>query len=175
MSGGPFLPCDAEERAVILAHVVTRFGIDPSVFEHYDLSRVGRKFVMISASNHAPPVGITTSSRGIPFMRMNLKYPKLTTSGAMLFGPLATRNRIDLEAEDARLYVNGADLTPGDAQRIGVTSPGYVLVTWEDAPLGLGLLLDEDGERRLKSLYPRRWAPSPIDASDSPTRGGIET
>ena len=161
-----------EARAAAIEPVVSRFGVDATVFDHFHLTQSGRKYVMILASDHVSPEQ-SASPAGIPLMRMNLKYPKLTTAGALLLGRHATRNVIRLSAEEARRYVNGADLTPRPDQMADVSDPGYVLVSWDDTPLGLGLLLEEDGVRRLKSLYPRRWAPAPIGAAGPTTRAGI--
>ena len=151
---------DAEERAALLGLLKERFGIDPAAFARYRLVRTSKKYVSIVAVDHEMPPDVRSESVGMPFLRVNLRYPKLTTAGAQLFGKHATRNRVNLKADDASRYVRRVDLTL-DALPASCSGDGYVLVFWETVPLGLGLLVDTEAPRpRMKSLYPGRWSPA---------------
>ncbi|HEX7072110.1 MAG TPA: hypothetical protein VF190_14960 [Rhodothermales bacterium] len=158
-------------RDAALRPLVERFGIEPQTVDSYTLRQAGRKYVTIDTGSE-PPTSLRIESRGIPFLRVNLPYPKPTTGAIMLFGHLATRNVVDLTHDEARRYVRREDLgMDGASSEATLTKPGYVIVRWGSVTLGLALLL-EDG--RLKSLYPGRWSPNPSNA-DAATPGGIGT
>lgn len=161
----------SDERSQVVAALSERFGIELDVFLPYAFVRVSKKYLSVVARDHDVPDDLRAQSSGIPFMRMNLRHPKLTTAAALLFGRHATRNVVPLDYAAARAYVRRQDLQLGAEMPPSCTGPGYVLVRWERTPLGLGLLLSDGAVFRLKSLYPGRWSPT----GQAPTPGGSET
>ena len=148
-----------DERDYVIDVVSRRFGIDPRVFDSYRFERTGKKYVTIAVADHRPPEGLSIASTGMPFLRVNLPHPKLTTAAAMLFGSHATRNVLSFSSDRARAYVRRVDLQQSDWPAEIALEPGYVLVRWGEVTLGLGLLLPTPAGLRLKSLYPGRWSP----------------
>lgn len=151
---------DTDVRQTAIAPVTERFGIDPAVFERFRFERISKKYVTVTAADHVLVAGLRYESTGIPFMRMNLRHPKLTTAATRLFGVHATRNVIHATTDEARSYARREDIALQSRHLESITGPGYVIVTWEGLPLGLGLLLIDAGNPRLKSLYPGRQSPS---------------
>lgn len=148
-----------DERAYLLDLIRDRFGIDPTVFDDFRFERTSKRYVMIEPVDHHPSPEVNVISTGMPFVRVNLAYPKLTTAAAMLFGRYATRNIVPVEGTEARRYVDGDDLVEPHLPSTATLEPGYVLVRWGEIDLGLGLMIVESDRVRLKSLYPRRWSP----------------
>lgn len=148
-----------ERRRQYLQLVEDRFGISTEVFSPFHFFQAGKRFLMIaSISPDAVPTE-SAASVGIPFMRVNLPFPKLTTSAAAAFGRHASKNTVPLTLEETRAFVRRESLRLDDVRLARCTGKGYVIVTHRDVPLGIGFL--NAAERELRSLYPRRWSPAP--------------
>jgi hypothetical protein len=77
-----------------------------------------------------------------------MKYPKLTTAAAMAFGPLATRNRVQLKRAQADLFLSREVFSmPAEQCRL-CDGTGYVLAFVEEICLGVGLFREDDSGRR---------------------------
>ena len=86
----------------------------------------------------------TTTPKGFPASRMKGKFPKPSTNFIQLFGHLATKNRIELNREDALDYLQRKDLkTEQDAET------GYVILTHKNATLGIGFYRGKEIENML--------------------------
>lgn len=147
------------ERADLLEMLENYFGIPRQVFDAYHLIRQSKKYVSIVSADHDPP-NLPVASMGIPFVRTNLKYPKLTSAAAMMFGRYATRNLVSLSRIESEAFVRREDLVLDDYQLIATVRTGYVIAQHDGVPLGLGLVVAEGTEMRLKSLYPGGWSPA---------------
>jgi NOL1/NOP2/fmu family ribosome biogenesis protein len=99
-------------------------------------------------------------SIGMVFMRAHSRFPKLTTAAAMVFGGEATRNKIDLDAEQIQAFVGRQDVHVRGDQVQSCTGIGYVLVCHQGVGFGVAFYVpDEGGEGvRVQSLFPKEWA-----------------
>ena len=88
----------------------------------------------------------TTTPKGFPASRMKGKFPKPSTNFIQLFGRLATKNRIELNREDALKYLQREDVTTGQE-----AETGYVILTYKNATLGMGFY--RNGE--IENLLPK--------------------
>ena len=120
-------PLTPDERAYLLDLIHARFGIDPTVFDDFRFERTSKRYITIAPANHTPPPEVDVVSTGMPFVRVNLAYPKMTTAAAMLFGRHASRNIVSLGKTEARRYVDGGDLEGPDLPSASTHEPGYVL------------------------------------------------
>jgi NOL1/NOP2/fmu family ribosome biogenesis protein len=91
---------------------------------------------------------------GLFFLRTSIRPPKLTTAGAMLLGVSATRNRIELTAEQRDAYLQRREVLP-DRSRTGSLRWGQVVACYRGFPLGVGIY---HRSGTLESLFPRRWS-----------------
>lgn len=136
-----------------------RFGIPAAVFADFVLFRQNAKYIALVARDHLPPAEPSPTSTGLPFMRTALRYPKLTTAAAMLFGHHATHNYVDLDRAQAEAYMSRETLRLDAAQTQACTDTGYVLARHEAVTLGLAFFrLEENQGGPLESLYPKVWA-----------------
>lgn len=141
----------ADEKKWI--HLLTnRFGIPEAAFEPYMLVRASKKYISIVSRGHLLGGRPHAVSTGMPLIRAQLEYPKLTTAGAMLLGPAATKNTLEVSAEQAAIYTARDEFLLIDGQGERISDTGYVLIRRNGVTLGVALCyLDE---RRVLSMYP---------------------
>ena len=143
----------AEREAEWLGVLTSRFGIPAAAFEPFRLVRASKKYVAVVSRSHRPGAHPPAVSTGLPLIRAQLEYPKLTTAGAMLFGEAATRNVVEVSEAQAAAYMAREEFLLDEAQEAGVVDTGYVLIRRNGVSLGVALCyLDE---RRVLSMYPK--------------------
>jgi NOL1/NOP2/sun family putative RNA methylase len=154
------LPGRPEEATRWLAGLKQRFGIAPASFTNYRFFRRSRQGLHLVAQDHRPPAQPAPDASGFLFIRTSMRYPKLTTAAALAFGRAATRNTVVMGRQQAEAYLSRREVSVTRVQATSCTDTGYVLVRHEGFVLGVGLLwADEEGGGRVRSLYPRAWAP----------------
>lgn len=152
---------DLVDPAPYWALLEERFGIAPETFAGYALVQRGKKKLYLVPRDHRPPVRPTPETIGLPFLRVQMAVPKLTTAAAMQFGMQATRNVIAATAGQAQSYLDREDITPSAEQLAHCTSRGYVIVWHDGWSLGVGFLdADPDAEPCVQSMFPKGWARS---------------
>ncbi len=142
-------------------HLEERFGISPSTFDGYVLVQPGRKKVYIVTADHRPPTHPRPRTVGLPFLRIYLKFPKLSTAAAQQFGHAATRNVIDADAAQAEAFLTRRNFQVRPDQLTRCTGRGYVLVRYQGYTLGVGFLIPESEGGRVESMLPQSWARDP--------------
>lgn len=124
----PFSPLDRAEVAELME---SRFGIPPAAFENVSFYRKGRNVWAFSLPDIPD---LRCESVGLRFLSVRGKVPKPTTYALQLFGHLATKNSVDLSAEEAEKFM------AGDRQRLEAgVEDGYVVVSYRGGVLGCGL------------------------------------
>lgn len=142
---------DAEWCAGLAAH----YGIAEPITAQFRAHRQTRRGLHLAARDHAPPPAPHPEGSGLFVHRTNIRPPKLTTAGALLLGPQATRQVLDLDAAAERdAYLRRQTLKPS-AARTAACRPGQVIVRHRGYPLGVAVL-HRSGE--LESLFPRKWS-----------------
>lgn len=146
-----------EDEMAILGE---RFGITPDAFAGAKLYRQNRKVLSIAADPHELPRSPKVLSSGMPFMRLNMQFPKLTTAATLAFGHLARRNKIEVTEEQLDAYLSRRPFFPEPGQLTEDASTGYVVLTFEGITVGLGLFYAATDERggKVESLYPKAQA-----------------
>ena len=127
-SRSPFSPLDRAEVAELME---SRFGIPPPAFEDVSFYRKGRNVWAFSL----PEIpDLRCESVGLRFLSVRGRVPKPTTYALQLFGHLATKNSVDLSADEAEKFV------AGDRQILEADlEDGYVAVSYRGEVLGCGL------------------------------------
>jgi NOL1/NOP2/sun family putative RNA methylase len=132
-----------------------RYGLPEAVWDRYLVHRRTTYGLHLVDRTHEPPSAPDPDSVGLLVVKTRIRYPKLTTVGALLFAPQATRNVVELEPSQVLAHLRRESLGCGDEQRAGCTDTGYVLVRHRGFGLGTGFW---DAEARtLRSLFPKRW------------------
>ena len=149
-----------DDRSTITDVAVRRFGIPTSVLARYRFFRSGKKHISLVANDHRLPERPRIASTGVPFIRTQLKHPKLTTAAVLLLGTEAKQNVVQLERDQVEAFVRREDVQIGPEQWQRLTGPGYIIVRCAEYAVGLALLPPEGADDVLKSLFPKRWSPA---------------
>ena len=149
---------DIVDRQHWLSIVERRFGIPADTFEEYELIRPNTHSLHLVADDHLPPERPAPQVIGMSFMRTRMKFPKLTTAAAMTFGHLATRNVIAADRRQADAFLRRERFDVRPEQLAACNGRGYVLVSVEDAVLGVGLLRPREAKQpEVSSFVPKAW------------------
>ena len=150
----PATPADRDvegraSRKEVLDFFDERFGIEPSVFEEFTFWEKGKGKIWIFADDVPTPIRI--EGLGMTVLRTRQEHWKPTHSAVQRFGHHATKNVVDLSAEEAAEFAQGTDqeLPAWDGDW------GYLIATHELAgdrvPVGVGLYLYDE----LRSTVPK--------------------
>ncbi len=152
-------PPALEKSLDILA---ARFGILPSTFTPYHMFEQKRGRVYVVAQDHHPPQKPIPDAVGMLFMKTRLKYPKLSTAAAQMFGPQASRNYIETNRKQIEAYLKRQDFSVSAKQAQHCTSRGYVLLKHQGYVLGVAVYHPhESGEgATIVSMFPKGWSPN---------------
>ena len=150
----------ASEAEQLLAILADRFGLAEDAFDGNLLFRKSKDRVYLAACDHRPPKRPRPDAFGMHFMKTDMKFPKLSTAAAQTFGQQASRNFIDLDAEQARAYLNRQRLTVSAAQTRHCADMGYVLLRHWGFVLGVGLYSPAESGGTVGNMYPKGWSPN---------------
>jgi NOL1/NOP2/fmu family ribosome biogenesis protein len=135
-------------RAEVIEWWVDRFGLPADTFEGYTFWEKGAGKVWIFASDLPTPIDV--EGVGMTFLRTRQEHWKPTTNAVQRFGREATKNVIELDADEAARFLAGEDLEPawdGDW--------GYLIAAHDIAggvePIGVGLYVHDE----LRSVVPK--------------------
>lgn len=140
-----------------LAGALDRFGIPSSAFEDWVSPMSPKGKVYAAPPDSVAPAQPKADSHGLLALHTKLRFPKLTTGAAMRWGRLATRNVIELNVDQRDRYLRRETSRLTADQVEGVTGLGYVVVSFQGQPLGIGFFEQETEGPRVSSMYPRGW------------------
>jgi len=145
-----------KELLDLLEDNLSRYGIAMEKLSDYQFDLHRRKYISIY---RAPAeFDFTRSiSKGIPFLRFRMAHPKLTTAGAMLIGHLATRNIVDLNADEAKEFLKCELITIDSASTVDCDPKGFVIARCDNVILGVAFYEEDEEGKWLKGLFPARW------------------
>lgn len=136
----------------------TRFGIPPSTFDGFVLVQPQSKKLHLVPDDHVPPERPTPETVGLPFLRIQMAVPKLTTAAALQFGQHATQNVIDATTDQTEAYLARETFAPSPSQLKRCTARGYVIVRHGGWGVGVGFLDDDpDAAPTVQSMFPKGW------------------
>jgi len=144
-------PADGDQW---LAALAAKFGLPEGTWRPYRAHRQTRRGLHLLAADHAPPAVPKAEGSGLFFHRTNVRPPKPTTAGAMLFGRAATRARLELTRDQRDRYLRRETFDPTPEQH-AAQPPGQVLVSYRGHILGVAVL---HRSRVIESLFPSRWS-----------------
>lgn len=149
-----------KERDGWLEFLTDRYGFTAEDFRDYRIFRLNRRRIGIMPVEHDAGAGGRLESAGMEFLGVKSSYPKLTTAATRVFGHLARRHVISLNAAQMLDYLRGQTQVVATAACRELQSPGHVLVHQQGVFAGVGLLRFSPGDTtaELISQYPARWA-----------------
>jgi NOL1/NOP2/sun family putative RNA methylase len=142
-------------RDDVLRAMGDRFGISVEAWNDLLLLENNAQIGFLLIDDHRPP-DLAEQTSGLKCVHLRPRYPILTTGAAAAFGPLATRNRIAVTAEQRDAYLRRMPFTPSADQLAYCEGTGYVMVSWQEAVLGVGFYGADQG--RIASLFPKSLA-----------------
>ncbi len=140
-----------------------RFGIPLSTFDPYVFFQPNKDGVWIVNRDLEAPARPDPHVLGMPFFRIDMRFPRPSTNAVLKFGHLATRHVLELKDPEieAALYRRSLSL---DADRVGgFEGNGYVILSYRGRPLGLGYYRPGTGDDprepggELKGMCPKMW------------------
>lgn len=139
-----------------------RFGFSANNFSPYLLFQRNGGTVYVVNQTHHPPTEPTPDAIGMALLKTRIRYPKLTTAGALRFGAKATKNYIELTPPQVRAYTCRQDVPVPAEQARRCTGPGYVLMRYKGFTLGVGVYYPHQtgGGGKVKSMFPKGWSPN---------------
>ena len=144
----------------ILAPIKERFAIDTKDLDAFVITEPNRKHLSFYHSS-LEPVKAKTESVGISFAKHKQKWPKLTTGATRVLGHFAKKNIVHLTRDEANKYMQRETFElPNKSCLIDCESAGYVIVKYENNPIGVGMLKFGEKSTYLCSLYPKNWKKS---------------
>ncbi len=148
---------DAVDPTPFLDVLVERFGMPRESFDRFLVHQPNRDTVWIVDRDIRLPSRPAPHALGMPFFYPQMRFPRPTTSAAMHFGYLATRNVIDIEADELPSLVFRRPIL-ADAGRLdaaGAVDYGYAFLRYRGAVLCLAYVDPAAGV--VKSLCPKEW------------------
>ena len=135
----------------ILDSIRKRYSIEESYFKTLQFFRLNKSFVHVLPPETDIPKELKIHTLGIPFVKLSLKTPKLTTQGAQLLSNYASKNIIEVSEKELINYLQRIPVKYLSQQNI---DDGYILVAFEKAIIGTGVWKSETNT--LLSQWPKQ-------------------
>lgn len=162
---------DGTERKRLLSYLEDRFGISPTAFDPYLFFTKRKGWWLLKDNSHLCGVSkLKVSQVGMRAFRQVGQYVKPTTRFVQLFGKLATKAVVPLDIESLLGIAKGEPIMV-DLK----VENGYVILSYEGYPLGVGLYVDggvmgrlpKKEIRFLHEWKTREFAPKPPEIGHS--------
>ena len=137
-----------------LRGLTEHYGLPAAALAGYRPHRQTRRGLHLMAADHRPPAAPLPQGSGLFAYRTNIRPPKLTTGAALLLGAAATRQTLELSAEQRDRYLRRELMHPSPEQVVDCR-PGQLILRYRGFPLGVAVL-HRSGD--LESLFPSRWS-----------------
>lgn len=124
-----------ENRQRVIDQLCGRFGIEPEFFDQFDFIFAARARVYLTPKNM--PDHPRCTSAGLNFARL-AGAVKPSTDFLQLIGNQITKNKVELESDQARGYISGEVITPEKNQTESVTD-GHVALFYAGSCFACGL------------------------------------
>jgi NOL1/NOP2/sun family putative RNA methylase len=132
-----------------------RYGIDATAFSGLRLVSKNKREICIVADDHRPPLK-PESATGLPLMHKKMRYPKLTTAGAVQFGQTAGRNVIEVNRSQLADYLSRRPFRLEAGQDRLCDGGGHVLIRHQGTVLGVGNYQRQN--QIVESFFPKHLA-----------------
>jgi NOL1/NOP2/fmu family ribosome biogenesis protein len=129
---------EAAERHTLFSYLENRFGIHETLFDEYLLFKKKKSWWLLRHSSFVVPASqFKISIAGLrAFQKIN-RFVKPSTRMIQVFGHNATRATLDLTHSEFDILETGEPF-PMDLE----IKDGYVIISYEGHPLGLGLFIN---------------------------------
>jgi hypothetical protein len=140
---------ETSERDRVLGFFADRFGMNLYVFGGYELRKKGTSVWIVRSDPRLPALArLKVRSVGVMLLRQVGGYLKPTSAALQLWGIYAEKNVIRLGSDKLAELVE-----QGEIQGDFAATPGYVIISLEDLPVGCGPYLPPRLLSRLPHLF----------------------
>ncbi len=144
---------ESQEVQPYLDEVAERFAMSPEVFNAFRFSKDSTRGFYMTNQDNLPPKSLKKDSVGLFSIKTNIRFPKLSTSAAMLLGANAAEHKVELTELQRDAYLLQQDFVISEGQAKCCKSTGYILVHYQGVYLGVAIFF-ENG-LRVRSLFPK--------------------
>ena len=137
--------CSNEWQQAVLDYVEYRFALSPDLFESYGFYSASNGRIFIGPKDQVVTQSVETI--GVLIARIQ-KSVKPSSDLFQMFGKHITRSVIDINSEQLIGYCQGADIDTVDLCTENII-PGFVMVRYNDIPIGCGLLRESVLENQI--------------------------
>jgi NOL1/NOP2/fmu family ribosome biogenesis protein len=129
---------EAADRHALFSYLEDRFGIPETLFDQYLLFKKKKSWWLLRESPFVVPAAqFKISLAGLRVFQKINRYVKPTTRMIQIFGHHATRATLDLNKREFE------GLETREPFQVGFEiENGYVIISYEGHPLGLGLFIN---------------------------------
>ncbi len=137
-----------------LEFICCLYGIERELFDPFEYLRRGKRTIYLRNKDHHADLGLNLLFTGMPFLRIKMRIPKLTTVAALKFGDFATRNIARINREQELSYWKGESFKLKDEQIVDFDRPANIILKAQDLVIGMGFL---NSQFEVESLAPKAW------------------
>ncbi len=150
---------DQQKVEGYLTELDQRFKFPELTAQSYQFLTESNRGIYLTNKDNLPPKGLRIDATGLFFLKTNTRFPKLTTAAAMLLGDKVKANRVEITKAQLELYFTQETSVLSETQASSLTDTGFVIVSYQDIILGVGLYLSAGGGRpaRLQSQFPKTF------------------
>ncbi|MDC0033920.1 RsmB/NOP family class I SAM-dependent RNA methyltransferase [Alphaproteobacteria bacterium] len=140
--------------SVQLDRFIEHFGFPEAIFDQCCIIG-GSNQRRLVANDHCLPEIPQAMATGLALTRDKAKNPKLSTQAALAFGDSATRNAIDLNRGEVKIYMSRGSINIAPDRISACAGPGHVLARYQGFALGIASLHRDNKLWILDSLFPK--------------------
>jgi len=126
-----------EDGSDFLPFISDWFGFSPDVFSRYRFFSVNNREVFLTNNDFDTSILPNTDALGLKFTRKNMFTPKISNPAAMLFGSLATKNILEMNVEQTKLFISRNNFELAKEQE-NKRKHGYLLLSFQNTVFGIG-------------------------------------
>ena len=141
----------------LLQQALWHFGISLDALSDYRFYSTKKGIVMCSA-DHSMANTVRLDATGLLFLKGRNRFAKLTTGAACQVAPLATKNKVYLQADQLKCFMQRETITLSASQCMDCENHSYVLVYGGGYGVGIGWFRQQNEVFSLQSFYPKSLA-----------------
>ncbi len=134
--------------------LIDYYGLPPQCLQDWTAWRRSSRGIHMVNLAHRLPRRPQPEVMGLELLKTATRPPKVTTAGALLLAPRATRQVVDLAPGQLLTYLRRGNIVLSSRQMVHCAGSGFVMVRFRG--FGLGTAWLDTATATLESLFPKR-------------------
>jgi NOL1/NOP2/sun family putative RNA methylase len=159
----PVIPlCTVPKIAEYLDEMQQRFAIKDNRLSGVQFLKTSKRGIFLTNADNKAVFetfmpAVKFDSKGMFFLKTQIRYPKLSSAASMWLGPSMQKHIVILTNDQLKQYCRREDVMVDKNDLINCSETGYVVVKYKDYFVGMGLLFwrDTDQILSMRSLFPK--------------------